>query len=200
MSTHPPTITAYQCESCLEVSGADALDRLYHCDNCDTYGVGVDNRRCYECNRFMAREDDLGCPVCLSSGCEEIEAVFFDGQYMSPQEYERYVTTGDLKAVRKELLARHAEEMQTKRRAKEQEMLEGTVEVLASEARVGQQLYANDNGPWFDFGIISEISDTPPSPYQRYSERSLDGLVWMALENFAGMKDFKPDQKVRVRP
>lgn len=75
----PPTkeVTAYlryKCQDCEEIS-EEPGGPLYECSGCGNKAVGVENRRCENCNLFMAKLADQACSECEEGEVEEVYCV-----------------------------------------------------------------------------------------------------------------------------
>lgn len=127
MSAEPTTITAYQCPGCVTIYADEAdLVPLYECSRC---GQNSPERRCDECNIFMARAG-IGCEDCAAE-CEEVEAVEdHDGQLIPADEWEPEGSKADRDAA--ESARRDRERAERKRQ--EQEERDAASEVVPVSA------------------------------------------------------------------
>jgi hypothetical protein len=70
-----PRIIAAKCGECEELyeAGADEGEAVYECSRCGQ--TQVEERRCEQCNIFMAKVADESCPHCESPIEEKVETV-----------------------------------------------------------------------------------------------------------------------------
>ena len=86
------TVTVYRCPGCDERVRTEDAVRTYECSRCGQQGSEDDfeNRRCPDCNIFVGKLADKGCPGCYEDldGTEEEAWEGADGELYDSEEAE----------------------------------------------------------------------------------------------------------------
>lgn len=83
-------VTMAVCPTCQHHGDPEEFeDSVYECGTCGTTQVGVENRRCEQCHKFMAKIGEVACPSCevgLDEEPDTVVGVLIDGVFVSEAE------------------------------------------------------------------------------------------------------------------